>query len=81
MDKEFVEDLARSMHRQYCKEMLGEAHSWEKSSANERSIWRLLVRTVLTRAKEKSAAPVTPFVTPKTRTEAGGRTSRVSRRA
>jgi hypothetical protein len=81
MDNEYIEDLARSMHRQYCKEMFGEARSWEKCAANERSIWRLLVRTVLARAKEKSASPVTPVVALMTRTVAGSRTSRVSRRA
>jgi hypothetical protein len=79
MDTEFVEELARSMHRQYCKETFGEAHNWEKGSANERSTWRLLVRTVLTRVKEKSASPAT-FVAARTARPDPHRTSRVGRR-
>jgi hypothetical protein len=80
METEFVEELARSMHRQYGKEMFGEARNWEKSVANERSVWRLLVRTVLTRAKEKPASPATLVAARMARPDSNRTSRQASRR-
>lgn len=52
MDKTFIEDIARAMHRQHGKEMLGAINKWEKASPDERSTWRLIARTVIGRVQE-----------------------------
>jgi hypothetical protein len=53
MDKEFIEEVARSMHRQHAKEMLGALQKWEKLSPDERSTWRLIARTTIILVQER----------------------------
>lgn len=53
MDKQLVEDIARAMHRQHGKEMLGSIQKWEKASPDERSTWRLIARSVIDRIKQE----------------------------
>ena len=45
MEKDLINELARSMQRQHAKEMLGEIQKWEKLSPTERSTWRLMARS------------------------------------
>ena len=47
MEKKMVEDVARAMHRQHSKEMLGAIQKWEKLTPHERSAWRLIARTTI----------------------------------
>jgi hypothetical protein len=57
MDKEFIEEVARSMHRQHAKEMLGALQKWEKLSPDERSTWRLIARSTIELVQDRSASP------------------------
>ena len=53
MDKELIEEVARAMHRQHAKEMLGALQKWEKLSPDERSTWRLIARTTITLVQDR----------------------------
>ncbi len=56
MEKEHVEDVARSMQRQHSKEMLGAIQKWEKLSPDERSTWRLIARTTIQLVQNRAAS-------------------------
>jgi hypothetical protein len=56
MDKAFIEDIARAMHRQHSKEMFGAIQKWEKANPGERSTWRLIARTVIARIQAPAAS-------------------------
>jgi hypothetical protein len=57
MDKELIDEIARSIHRQHAKEMLGALQKWEKLSPDERSTWRLIARSTIALVQDRSANP------------------------
>ena len=57
MDKEFIEEVARAMHRQHAKEMLGALQKWEKLSPDERSTWRLISRSIIGLVQDRGSNP------------------------
>jgi hypothetical protein len=47
-----VDQIARAIHRQYSKTILGEPQKWELRTPDERSAWRLLARTTVDLVKK-----------------------------
>jgi hypothetical protein len=60
MDKELVDDVARLLHRQYSKEILGTLHKWEKLESAERSSWRLIARSAVTLIEDRASGAKRP---------------------
>jgi hypothetical protein len=56
MDQELIETVARAIHRQHGKEMLGELRKWEERTPRERSSWRLIARAAIKLVHEGQAA-------------------------
>jgi hypothetical protein len=56
MDQELIETVARAIHRQHGKGMLGEVQKWEERTPQERSSWRLIARTAIKLVHEAQTA-------------------------